>query len=301
MNKEYAGFLGYSEDEIKENFEDYLYAFCKDEGMAIEECLDKLKYYYNGYRFSKKDIKVFNPISLMNCLKDKEFKNYWFSTATPSFLVELIKENNYFIPDLEKVEMGEFSLETFDIENLDIEPMLFQTGYLTIKDFDGTLFSLKYPNEEVKKSFNEILLKNISQKSGTVKFAQKLGLAFKKEEYEDAKFFINAIFNEIPYPHFKNADENYFHTIIYMALSLIGFNTKSELLNSRGRLDLALIFPDKVYVIEFKCNIPAKEGMTQIKEKGYAKKWKNQNIRTILCAVSFDTEKREVKEILFEE
>jgi hypothetical protein len=237
----------------------------------------------------------------MNCLKDKEFKNYWFSTATPSFLVELIKENNYFIPDLEKVEMGEFSLETFDIENLDIEPMLFQTGYLTIKDFDGTLFSLKYPNEEVKKSFNEILLKNISQKSGTVKFAQKLGLAFKKEEYEDAKFFINAIFNEIPYPHFKNADENYFHTIIYMALSLIGFNTKSELLNSRGRLDLALIFPDKVYVIEFKCNIPAKEGITQIKEKGYAKKWKNQNIRTILCAVSFDTEKREVKEILFEE
>eukprot|EP00767_Chilomastix_cuspidata_P000200 gnl/Chilomastix_cuspidata/10476.p1 GENE.gnl/Chilomastix_cuspidata/10476~~gnl/Chilomastix_cuspidata/10476.p1 ORF type:complete len:100 (-),score=1.36 gnl/Chilomastix_cuspidata/10476:372-632(-) len=86
-----------------------------------------------------------------------------------------------------------------------------------------------------------------------------------------------------------------------MALSLIGFNTKSELLNSRGRLDLALKFPDKVYVIEFKCNTSAKEGISQIKEKGYDKKWESQNIRTILCAISFDSRKREVKEILFEE
>jgi hypothetical protein len=301
MDKEYADFLGYTEDEVKEYFDQYLYDFCEDQGMPIEKCLDKLKFFYNGYRFSKKEIGVFNPISIMMCLQRKEFENYWFSRATPSFLVELIKENNYFIPDLENVEMGGFLLETFDIENIDIEPMLFQTGYLTIKDFDGTLFSLSYPNEEVKKSFNEILLKNISEKSGTVKFAQKLGLAFKKEEYEDVKFYINAIFNEIPYSHFKNADENYFHTIIYMALSLIGFNTKSELLNSRGRLDLALIFPDKVYVIEFKCNTFASDAISQIKEKSYDKKWKNQNIRTILCGVSFDTEKREVKDILFEE
>jgi hypothetical protein len=298
----YADFLGYTEGEIKVYFEDYIYDLCEKMGMSVEDCLDKLKYYYNGYRFSEdRENKVFNPISLMNCLQDKKFANYWFSTATPTFLVELIQENNYFIPDLEQVEIDAAMLETFDIENIDIEPMLFQTGYLTIKDFDGTLFSLSYPNEEVKKSFNQILLKNISEKSGTVKYAHKLGKAFKQEDNENIKYFINAIFNEIPYPHFKNADENYFHTIIYMALSLIGFNTKSELLNSRGRLDLALIFPDKVYVIEFKCNTSASDAINQIKEKSYDKKWKNQNIRTILCGVSFDTEKREVKDILFEE
>ncbi|MGM0418667.1 MAG: PD-(D/E)XK nuclease domain-containing protein [Thermodesulfobacteriota bacterium] len=112
---------------------------------------------------------------------------------------------------------------------------------------------------------------------------------------------MNAIFNEIPCPHFKNADENYFHTIIYLSLFLIGYNTRSELLNSRGRLDLALIFPDKVYVIEFKCNSSADAAIKQIKEKGYDKKWKNQNIRTILCGISFDSEKREVNDILFEE
>jgi hypothetical protein len=301
MSGEYSDFLGYSQDEIKEYFDEYLYEFCEEMGISIEECIEKLKYYYNGYRFSKKDIKVFNPISLMNCLKDKEFKNYWFSTATPSFLVELIKEKNYYIPNLENVRAGSGMLENFDIENLQIIPMLLQTGYLTIKDHDGTLVSLSYPNEEVKKSFNEILLQNITNKFDSAAYANELGLAFKNEDFEEAKFFINAIFNEIPYPHFKNADENYFHTIIYMSLSLIGYNTKSELLNSRGRLDLALIFPDKVYIIEFKCNSSADVAINQIKEKGYAKKWENKNIRTILCGISFDSEKREVSDILFEE
>jgi hypothetical protein len=302
MSEKYSDFLGYSEDEIKEYFDEYLYEFCEEKKMSIEECLEKLKYYYNGYRFSEdSEITVFNPISLMHCFQDKKFKNYWFSTATPSFLIELIKENNYYIPNLENVRAGSGMLENFDIENLQIIPMLLQTGYLTIKDHDGTLVTLSYPNQEVKKSFNEILLQNITNKFNSAAYANELGLAFKNEDFEEAKFFINAIFNEIPYPHFKNADENYFHTIIYLSLSLIGYNTKSELLNSRGRLDLALIFPDKVYIVEFKCNSSADVAINQIKEKGYAKKWENKNIRTILCGISFDSEKREVNDILFEE
>ena len=301
MVNDYADFLGYSENEIRTDFKEYLHEFCKEKDLAVEECLDKLKLHYDGYRFSRKNVKVFNPISIMNCLKDKEFDNFWFSTATPSFLVNLIKEKDYFIPDLEQIEMGASMLETFDIESIDIEPMLFQTGYLTIKDFDGTLFYLSYPNAEVKKSFNEILLKHVSEKAGTISFAQRLGKSFKNGNYEDVKFYINAIFNDIPYPHFKNADENYFHTIIYMALSLIGYNAQSELLNSRGRLDLALIFPDKVFIIEFKCNLSAEKAINQIKEKKYADKWKNKKTRTICVGINFDTKEREVKEILFEE
>jgi hypothetical protein len=215
--------------------------------------------------------------------------------------VNLIKEKNYFIPDMENIELDDSMLETFNIENIRIEPMLFQTGYLTIKDFDGTIFYLSYPNEEVKKSFNKILLDDFSGNYNAPVLAQKLGKAFKNENYDDVEFFINAIFNEIPYPHFKNADENYFHTIIYMALSLIGFNTKSELLNSRGRLDLALIFPDKVFVIEFKCNISAQSAINQIKEKAYCDKWNNKDLRTVLCGISFDTETKKLKDILFEE
>ena len=115
--------------------------------------------------------------------------------------------------------------------------------------------------------FAKILLENISEQSGSIIFAKKLGRSFKNEDHENIKFYINAIFNEIEYPHYKNKDENYFHTIIYLSLSLIGYTSKSELLNSRGRLDLALIFSDKVFVIEFKCSTSAKTAINQIKEK----------------------------------
>jgi hypothetical protein len=303
MNGFYSDFLGYTEEEIKTYFEEYLYEFCDEYGMDIEECLEKLRYHYNGYRFTRKNIKVFNPVSIMYCLQNKEFQNFWFSTATPSFLVNLIKEKDYFIPDIEKAELGSNQLEAFDIENLEIEPLLFQTGYLTIKDYDyeEDIYYLKYPNIEVEKSFFEILFENVSEKSGTIMFAKKLGKAFKNEDYENVKFYINAIFNEIPYPHYKNKDENYFHTIIYLSLSLIGFNSESELLNSRGRLDLALIFPDKAFIIEFKCDSSAQSAIDQIKEKKYADKWKNKGIKTILCGINFNSEKKETNQILIKE
>ncbi len=117
INRAYADFPGYTEEEIKTYFKEYLSEFCDEYGMDIEECFKKLRYHYNGYRFSEENIKVFNPISIMNCLADKKFKNHWFSTATPSFLVNLIKEKDYFIPDMEKVELNSYQVEAFDIEN----------------------------------------------------------------------------------------------------------------------------------------------------------------------------------------
>ena len=303
MRGEFADFLGYTEEEVKNYFKDYVEELAKEYDLTEGEIIEKLKFYYDGYRFSESnDVRVFNPVSIMYCLQEKRFKNYWFATGTPSFLINLIKEKNYYIPELENVEIGGPLLETFDIENLEIEPLLFQSGYLTIKDYDveNDIFELTYPNIEVEKSFCEVLLKAVSEKSGTIILATKLGKAFKNEDFEDIKYYINAIFSEIPYPHYEKADENYFHTIIYLSLSLIGYRARSELLSSRGRLDLALIFPDKVYVIEFKCNSPAKNAIEQIKEKKYADTWKNKGIRTILCGINFDTEKKEIKEIVFE-
>ena len=301
MRGEFADFLGYTEEEVKNYFKDYVEELAKEYDLTEGEIIEKLKFYYDGYRFSKKDVRVFNPISIMYCFKNKDFSNYWFSTATPSFLVNLIKEKNYYIPDLENVELTANQLEIFDIEKIKIVPMLFQTGYLTIKDVLENTFTLTYPNQEVRTSFNEILLAEITEADEAITYATKLGKAFKNEDFEEIRYYINAIFSDIPYPHYKKADENYFHTIIYLSLTLTGYNAKSELLSSRGRLDLALIFPDKVYVIEFKCNSSAKDAIRQIKEKKYADTWKNKGIRTILCGINFDTEKKEVKEIVFEE
>ena len=302
MRGEFADFLGYTEKEVSIYFKDYLDDLAKEYKLTLDEAMEKLKFYYDGYRFSESNnVRVFNPVSIMYCLQEKKFKNYWFATGTPSFLVNLIKERDYYIPDLENVKTRATFLETFDIENLNVVSLLFQAGYLTIKDYSNDRFYLSYPNEEVKKSFAEILMQSLVQKESSINLADELGIAFQREDFEDIKYYINAIFNEIPYPHYKKADENYFHTIIYLALTLIGYNAKSELLSSRGRLDLALIFPDKVYVIEFKCNTPAKNAIEQIKDRKYADTWRNKGIRTILMGINFDTEKKEAKEIVFEE
>ncbi len=302
MRGEFADFLGYREEEVRIYFKDYLEDLAKEYKLTLDEVMKKLKFYYDGYRFSESNnVRVFNPVSIMYCLQEKKFKNYWFVTGTPSFLINLIKEKKYYIPDLENVKTRATFLETFDIENLNVVSLLFQAGYLTIKDYSNDRFYLSYPNEEVKKSFAEVLMQSLVQKESPVNLADELGIAFQQEDFEDIKYYINAIFSEIPYPHYTKADENYFHTIIYLALTLTGYNAKSELLSSRGRLDLALIFPDKVYVIEFKCNSSAKDAIKQIKDKKYADKWKNKGIRTILLGINFDTDKREVKEIVFEE
>ncbi len=302
MRGEFADFLGYTEKEVRIYFKDYLEELANEYKLTLDGAMEKLKFYYDGYRFSdSNDVRVFNPVSIMYCLQEKKFKNYWFATGTPSFLINLIKEKKYYIPDLENVKTRATFLETFDIENLNVVSLLFQAGYLTIKDYSNDRYYLSYPNEEVKKSFAEVLMQSLVQKESPVNLADELGIAFQQEDFEDIKYYINAIFSEIPYPpHYTKADENYFHTIIYLALTLTGYNAKSELLSSRGRLDLALIFPDKVYVVEFKCNSSAKDAIKQIKDKKYADKWKNKGIKTILCGINFDTEKREVKEIVFE-
>ncbi|WP_457572503.1 PD-(D/E)XK nuclease domain-containing protein, partial [Desulfovulcanus sp.] len=301
MRGEFADFLGYTENEVKTYFMDYLQELAREYEVTVDEIMERLKFYYDGYRFSKKNVRVFNPVSIMYCLNNRDFSNYWFSTATPSFLVNLIKEKNYYIPDLENIKTRSIFLEAFDIEDLNIVSLLFQAGYLTIKDYKDERFYLSYPNEEVKKSFTEILMQSLVKKESVVNFADELGIAFQQEDLEDIKYYINAIFSEIPYPHYKKTDENYFHTIIYLSLTLGGYNAKSELLSSRGRLDMVLIFKDKVYVIEFKCNSSAKEALKQIKEKKYGDRWINKGIRVILCGISFDTKDKEVKDIVFEE
>lgn len=304
MNREYADFLGYTEAEIEKYFDDYLDIFCREKGFDRKQCMEMIRYWYDGYRFSlESDKKVYSPISLMYCLKEGEFKNYWFKTATPTLLVNLLRQKDYYIPKLEDIKITENLLDAFDIKNIRIEPLLFQSGYLTIKAMEDDIIFLAYPNQEVKKSFSEILMQYLFETTpDTFYLAGKLGKAFEQEDFEGIRAHIDSIFASIPYPLYgeKNKlNEAYFHTIIYLSLSLIGYNAKSELLTSRGRLDIAIEFKNKVYIIEFKCNQSADKGIEQIKEKGYVDNWRGRGKKVILCGINFDTEKRGIREISF--
>ena len=297
---EYAGFLGYSEDEIIQNFKPYLEELYIKYNFNKDECLAEIKRWYNGYRFSiYSDLKVYNPISLMSAFDKKRFDNYWFKTATPSFLVNLLKEQNYYLPKLENVEIKENFLEVFDIENLAIVPLLFQTGYLTITDYEDGFVTLNYPNIEVKNSFNDILLNfYYSPQTEIFLLARDLGKAFRDENFDEIQPLLNETLSQIPYP-IHNKNENYYHSIVYMILSVLGLKTTSEVINSKGRLDMKIEFGDKIFLIEFKANQNATIAINQIKNK-YLISYKSSIKKIYLCGINFDIEKREVDEVLVE-
>ena len=308
MDKRYADFLGYSEDEIIKYFSDYLDRLCREKGLSMDECMDRIRYWYNGYRFSvESDIQVYNPISLMYCLKRGEFKNYWFRTGTPSFLINLIRDKGYYIPQIEEIKIEEELFDAFDLDNLPLEAVLYQSGYLSIKgSVDGTVF-LEYPNQEVKSSFTKVLLKSIYDATGdSFYFAKQLGDALRDERFDKVKELINGIFSSIPYSVYPKSDEPerikeyYYHTIMYLSLSLLGYDARTELLSSKGRLDMAVIFKNRVYVLEFKVGKGADDAIMQIKQKGYADRFRAEGKKVILCGISFDDKSREVQDIRFE-
>jgi len=303
MEPEYADFLGYSEDEILRYFPDYLERLCKEKAFSMDECMERIRYWYNGYRFSvESDSHVYNPISLMYCLRYGEFKNYWFRTGTPTFLVSLLKEKGYHIPELEDIKVRSELFESYDLENLPVEAILYQSGYLTIKDATegGEILFLSYPNQEVKISFNGVLFQSTYSATGdSFYFAKRLGDALKEERFDDVKEHINSIFSSLPYTLYTKADERFFHTIMYLALSMLGYDARSEVLSSRGRLDMAVIFKDKVYVLEFKVGKGAEDAISQIREKGYADRFRAEGKKVILCGISFDENKKEIQELKF--
>ncbi|WP_456325111.1 AAA family ATPase [Desulfonauticus submarinus] len=302
INPKYADFLGYTEEEIFNYFGEHLKEFCQIQGFKnVDECMERIRYWYNGYRFSPwRDVRVYNPVSVMNTLKEGYFSNWWFETGTPSFLVNLLKEKNYYIPQLEELEVTEEFVSAFEIEDIPIEALLFQAGYLSIKEVEGRFIKLGYPNIEVKTSFSEVLLSKV-YKAGprTKKLAEELGKALIREDWGEVKEIFNQILAQIPYPLYGKADEKFFHTVFYLCLNLLGYDARAEVLSSRGRCDVALTYKGKAFVMEFKAGEAAESALKQIEEKGYAKKFISCGYKKVIkLGISFDIEKREVVEIV---
>ncbi len=157
MHAGYAGMLGYTQEELEHYFHERIAVFAQRQQTTTAEVLQKLRDWYNGYRFTKTDLLVYNPFSVINAFAEYDFKTFWFETATPSFLVNLIKEKDYPIPQIENLEIPETAFSTYELENLRLEALLFQTGYVTIHHYDGILYRLGYPNQEVKTSFSAYL------------------------------------------------------------------------------------------------------------------------------------------------
>ncbi len=299
MKEMFSDILGITENEIDENLIPYMEYFCKEKGMECNELREELRDYYNGYRFSSKDIRVYNPFSLFTALKYHSIENYWFETGTPTFLINLIKEQDINIPEYENLKADEYMFSTYELSDLSTLPLMFQSGYLTIRDYDKRLriYELGYPNKEVRESFTKNLFAEYSGLKRNTKYAD-IRVNIEDGKIEEAIEIMKSIYSEIAYTLTSKdrINEAYFHTIFYLIIAASGVGITSEILTSKGRIDIAIETRNRYYITEFKCNQDSGVAIEQIKEKKYYEPYKNRGKEIILIGINFSIEEKNISD-----
>ncbi|CAN2050395.1 AAA ATPase-like domain-containing protein, nuclease domain-containing [Candidatus Magnetomoraceae bacterium gMMP-1] len=305
MQEKYCAILGYTQEELIYYFKDRINELAEKFNINYDETIAMLNTWYYGFRFSDKEVKVYNPVSILKAFNELSFKNYWFETGSPTFLINLLKKKEFFLPDLEKIEASMDTFSAYNIENLSAEPILFQTGYLTIKNIKEVfgryikenMYLLSYPNEEVRTSLSRHLFAAYSKIANGKRSRLLYLLEFlDKSDYDNFFDTIKSLYASIPYTLIAKRDEGYFHSLFYLMMCGSGIHPHNEVLTSKGRIDLLIEFTNKVFVIEFKCDQNANKAIKQIKEKGYTEKYQDKGINILLMGINFSKKERNIKE-----
>jgi hypothetical protein len=269
LDERYGNICGYTQEELEIYFKEYL------EGVNLQE----VREWYNGYNFLRD--RLYNPFDVLLYLDSRIFDSYWYKTGTPSFLIKLIKEKEYDISELENKIVKRNILEKFDIEEIRIEALMYQTGYLTIKEVYnkeyGQEYKLGYPNKEVRISFNEDILPLVLSRDVRENIADKVIEILKGEKLEELREQIEILISDISYVHYKG--ESSYVIAIFSLLYTTGLNVITEDNTDKGRIDLVVIVNKRiVYIIEVKVIEREEEkgkAIRQIEEKEYYKKYIN--------------------------
>ena len=284
---------GISQKELEHYFSEELELYDKEE----------IKKWYNGYKWDIKSASLYNPFSILTFFQNQgRFENYWFSSGTPTFLMKKCRENHLF--KFEEVNINQSDLGNFDIENLKIIPLLFQTGYLTIKDEEPLFrnYVLGFPNMEVRESYLRNLadayIHSSSLSSSTV--ISNLSKALKAKDELLLKDTINSAFAHIPYSLWQKQNEQYYHALVHLLFSLLGVYIFSEVQSQAGRADAIVIYDNNIFCLEFKLDKTAKEAIDQIKEKEYTSRFKMEKKPVHLIGINFSSKTKEVEEIIWE-
>ncbi|MCB0063396.1 MAG: ATP-binding protein [Caldilineaceae bacterium] len=271
-----ATMLGITQAELEHYFQDRLPHFAQVEDLTEEALLQKIREWYNGFRFTRVTESLYNPFSTMNLFTKYSFHNFWFESGTPSFLINLIKQQGLDPMQLEELTLREIAFSTYELENLDIIPLLYQTGYLTIKDYDQTqrLYTLAYPNLEVEESFITWLLGSYSElgRSFGEIYIWDLIDALKTQSLDQFFKILSVFFANVPYDLHINR-EGYYQTIFYLIFMMFGFRVDAEVKTNDGRIDAVVELTDHIYLFEFKLDKSAKEALAQIKSHAYYQKY----------------------------
>ena len=300
LHEDYTTMIGYTHEELESYFEGHIESVRVRQGITRAELLEQMKDWYDGFSWDGIH-QLYNPFGTLTFLNEKVFSNTWFSTATPTFLINLMKERGVF--KYEQQWMSKLSLEKYDLDNLDLIPLLFQTGYLTVKQKDiknGDML-LDYPNREVRDGMYQFLLddltRNAYQTSSSIT-VKDLSKAFIANDLEQVKLIIDILFTDLPAPLFEpkqkddkrkelELSERFFHGVIHLIFKYLGIFIDSEVYSSFGRADSVVTTATHIYIFEFKYNRSGKTAFDQIIKKNYGDKYRTTGKTIIGIGVNF--------------
>ena len=313
--------LGITQKELEANFQDYIQLMVEKMNLPQNIVLKHIKEWYNGYSYDG-EITLYNPFSILTFFTHLQFDNYWFETGTPTFLVEIIKREYINPRELERTEVDNTFFNTFILEKLDIVGLLYQTGYLTIKEATysvyGSTYVLGYPNIEVRQSMIYNLTQAYTYQSKTI-VSQALVRMRRGLHQGDITLFmeeLKIVLSDISYhlhpPRLRDRSkdrkrkkgnkeesfkmwEGYFQTIIYLVMSYLDLTVHSEVTKHKGRLDLMAETEKFIYLMEFKLEESSDSAIEQIKNRAYAASYKNNPKQVVLVGVNFSKEERNIE------
>ena len=305
MHPDFATMLGYTQEELEAAFDEHI-ADATRRGVERDQLLADLRAWYDGYRFHHAAAPVYNPVSVARFFDGgAEFDNYWFDTGTPTFLLNLMENRDYRLEDALGRPVPRSAFRAFDIRRIDPLVLLYQTGYLTIRDAktDGfeTLYRLDFPNREVGMSFSASLLESCSGRDDidTTSFISSLAAAMRDGDMPLLRATLDAFFCGIPYDLHRKSENN-FQNILFAVFRLLGYRIRAEERSSRGRADAVCKTSDWIYIFEFKLDGDT-SALAQIHDRRYYAPYLADSRRIMLVGVAFDTAKGTIADWQHEE
>ena len=304
LDRAYGSICGITQEELESNFNPEIKALESHYNMTHDECLAELKRMYDGYHFCMECPDIYNPFSLINAFYKKDFGSYWFASGTPTFLIEKLNAVNFDARKfIDTVKVSEADLSDYRPENPDPVPLFYQSGYLTIKDWNlrQRSYKLGFPNAEVQYGFlNALAPTYLKVQDKPAPFnIDILDDAVEEGDADGIRDWFTALFALLPYPASGDLDsitEQSFQNVIYISLLVLGKYCRTEVHSTKGRADCIVETPDYVYIFEFKRDGCAADALKQIEEQGYAKPYATDKRKMIKVGVNFSSSERNIVE-----
>jgi len=306
MDHRYACMMGYTEKELKENFKIHIAEIVEERRSGgtdthASDILEEIRQWYNGYRFSEQDLKVYNPYSTLLFLDKRLAKSYWYRTGTPSFLIDQINKRPEALLSMRGKEAIESTLSDIsDIRRINLAALMFQAGYLTIVDYhqEDKAYKLDFPNNEVKEAFFNSLIQDVAELEPLDITRSAVALRKSLDTLNLDAFIkgLNAHLAKIPYHAFQHAKEGFFHAVVFSLLEASGIKTLSEVATNIGRIDLITETETTVCIFELKFNQSAEIALTQAEVKKYKERFSDSGKQALLVGVNFSSKTRTISD-----